>query len=114
MVTQKFTAGAIHARFRHSWTHFRSLSVARVVWICSGYGPTPRVISEGENFVADFVPNFVAIHRMFSHEKLHAYRKTVDFVARVVTWANTWDTKHAFIDHLLRAAESIALNLAEA
>ena len=29
-------------------------------------------------------------------------------------WTNTWDKKHALVDHLSRATESILLNLAEA
>jgi four helix bundle protein len=51
---------------------------------------------------------------MFSHEKLHVYKKALDFVTKTVAWAGTWDKKHAFVDQLSRAGESIVLNLAEA
>ena len=51
---------------------------------------------------------------MFDHEKLQVYGKSLDFAAKVGTWTNTWDKKHALVDHLSRAAESVLLNLAEA
>jgi four helix bundle protein len=51
---------------------------------------------------------------MFAHEKLQVYGKALDFAAKAAAWAATWDKKHSLVDHLLRAADSIALNLAEA
>ena len=51
---------------------------------------------------------------MFDHEKLRVYRKALDFAAKAAAWTSTWDKKHALVDHLSRATESIALNLAEA
>jgi len=51
---------------------------------------------------------------MFDHEKLQVYGKALDFAAKAGTWTNTWDKKHALVDHLSRAAESVLLNLAEA
>src|SRR5438270_6803815 len=51
---------------------------------------------------------------MSAHEKLQVYGKALDFVAKTAVWTNSWDRRHAFVDHLSRAAESIALNLAEA
>ena len=51
---------------------------------------------------------------MFDHEKLQVYGKALDFAAKAGTWTSTWDKKHALVDHLSRAAESVLLNLAEA
>ena len=51
---------------------------------------------------------------MFDHEKLQVYVKALDFAAKAAAWTTTWDKKHALVDHLSRAAESILLNLAEA
>src|SRR3989442_11021534 len=51
---------------------------------------------------------------MFDHEKLHVYGKALDFAAKAAAWTSTWDKKHALVDHLSRATESILLNLAEA
>src|SRR6059036_3526276 len=51
---------------------------------------------------------------MFAHEKLQVYGKALDFAAKAAAWTSTWDRKHALVDHLSRATESIALNLAEA
>ena len=51
---------------------------------------------------------------MFDHEKLHVYGKALDFAAKAAAWTSTWDKKHALVDHLSRATESIVLNLAEA
>ena len=45
-------------------------------------------------------------------EKLQIYRKTLDFAAKAAVWASAWDKKHALVDHLSRASESIVLNLA--
>ena len=51
---------------------------------------------------------------MFAHEKLQVYGKALDFAAKAAGWISTWDKKHALVDHLSRATESILLNLAEA
>jgi hypothetical protein len=51
---------------------------------------------------------------MFDHEKLQVYGKALDFSAKAAAWTSTWDKKHALVDHLSRATESILLNLAEA
>ena len=51
---------------------------------------------------------------MFDHEKLQVYGKALDFAAKAGTWTSTWDKKHALVDHLSRATESLVLNLAEA
>ena len=51
---------------------------------------------------------------MFDHEKLQVYGKALDFAAKAAAWTSTWDKKHALVDHLSRATESILLNLAEA
>ncbi len=51
---------------------------------------------------------------MFAHEKLQIYGKSLDFAAKAAVWTSAWDKKHALVDHLSRASESIVLNLAEA
>ena len=51
---------------------------------------------------------------MFDHEKLQLYGKALNFAAKAAAWTSTWDKKHALVDHLSRATESIVLNLAEA
>ena len=51
---------------------------------------------------------------MFDHEKLQVYGKALDFAAKAAAWTSNWDKKHALVDHLSRATESIVLNLAEA
>ena len=51
---------------------------------------------------------------MFDHEKLQVYGKALNFAAKAAAWTGTWDKKHALVDHLSRATESILLNLAEA
>src|SRR5437660_8570410 len=51
---------------------------------------------------------------MFDHEKLQVYGKALDFAAKAAAWTSTWDKRHALVDHLSRATESILLNLAEA
>jgi four helix bundle protein len=50
---------------------------------------------------------------MFTHEKLQVYAKALEFIAQVGNWTSKWEKKHAIADHLPRAAESVALNLAE-
>ena len=51
---------------------------------------------------------------MFNHERLIVYQESLAFASRAAVLVETWDRKHAVSDHLARAAESIALNLAEA
>jgi four helix bundle protein len=51
---------------------------------------------------------------MFAHEKLHVYAKAVEFAAKAIVWTGAWNKKHALVDHLSRATESILLNLAQA
>jgi len=51
---------------------------------------------------------------MFAHEKLQVYRKALVFAAKAGAWTSTWHKKHALVDHLSRATESVMLNLAEA
>ena len=51
---------------------------------------------------------------MFAHEKLHVYAKAVEFTAKAIAWTSVWNKKHALVDHLSRATESILLNLAQA
>jgi four helix bundle protein len=50
---------------------------------------------------------------MFSHEKLQVYGKALGFASRAAGLASSWDKRHAIVDHLSRASESIPLNLAE-
>ena len=59
------------------------------------------------------LPEFQA-KQMFAHEKLQVYGKALDFAAKATAWTSTWDKKHTLMDHLSRATERIALNLAEA
>ena len=51
---------------------------------------------------------------MFADEKLEVYGKGLDFAAKATAWTSGWDKKHALVNHLSRATESILLNLAEA
>ena len=51
---------------------------------------------------------------MLAHEKLQVYGKALNFFSRAAALTATWDKKHALVDHLSRASESILLNLAEA
>jgi len=48
---------------------------------------------------------------VFSHEKLNVYRKALICAAELIGCSRTWDKRHALVDHLVRAAESI--NIAE-
>jgi four helix bundle protein len=50
---------------------------------------------------------------MFAHEKLHVYGKTLSFVAAASTLCATWNRKHAVVDQLDRASESLLLNLVD-
>jgi four helix bundle protein len=51
---------------------------------------------------------------MLAHEQLHVYTKGLDFAAQALVFSTTWSKRHALVDHLSRAAESIVVNLAEA
>jgi len=51
---------------------------------------------------------------MFAHEKLQVYGKALDFAAKASASPSRWDKKHALVDHLSRASESVLFNLAEA
>src|ERR1044071_7271849 len=50
---------------------------------------------------------------VFSHEKLTVYQKALTCVATLNKHARSWDKRHVVVDHLLRASESILLNLVE-
>jgi len=50
---------------------------------------------------------------MFSHEKLRVYDKALASVASLAQHSALWDKRHAVVDHLLRASESIVVNIAE-
>src|SRR5688572_16427874 len=51
---------------------------------------------------------------MFAHEKLHVYGKALDFTHSMATLSAGWDKRHAVVDQLARATESIIMNLADA
>jgi four helix bundle protein len=51
---------------------------------------------------------------VFAHEQLQVYAKALDFAAKAASWGRIWDKKHALVDHLSRATESVVVNLAEA
>src|SRR5258705_6885123 len=51
---------------------------------------------------------------MFAHERLNVYGKALAFAGEAAELTSGWDKRHAVVDHLSRAAESIAINLAEA
>ena len=51
---------------------------------------------------------------MLAHEKLQVDEKAVKFAAQTFTLCSVWDRRHAVVDHLSRASESIVVNLAEA
>src|SRR3954469_3575062 len=50
---------------------------------------------------------------MFSHDRLKVYAKALDFAGTIAGVLSELDRKHAFVDQLARASESIVLNLAE-
>ena len=50
---------------------------------------------------------------MLSHEKLKVYGKGLAVVASLAQHSAAWDKRHAVVDQLCRASESIVLNLAE-
>ena len=47
---------------------------------------------------------------MFPHEKLHVYGKALAFVAAASAFSSSWDKRHAVVDQLDRASESLLLN----
>lgn len=51
---------------------------------------------------------------MFAHEQLQVYAKALAFAAKASSWGRSWDRKHALVDQLSRATESVVVNLAEA
>ena len=50
----------------------------------------------------------------FAHEKLMVYHKILAFIGSAEDWLKEWNRKHAFVDHLSRASESILSNLVQA
>lgn len=50
----------------------------------------------------------------FSHEKLNVYHKILAFLGAAEDRLREWPRKHAFVDHLSRASESMISNLVQA
>ena len=50
---------------------------------------------------------------MYSLEKLKVYDRALGSVASLTQLAAPWDKRHAVVDQLLRASESVVLNIAE-
>lgn len=50
----------------------------------------------------------------FAHEKLHVYQKGLACFASLGRLLPSWSRRHAFVDHLSRAMDSILFNLVEA
>ncbi len=50
---------------------------------------------------------------MFSHQKLKVYAKALASVTRLTQHSALWYKRHAVVDQLVRASESVVLNLAE-
>jgi len=50
---------------------------------------------------------------MFSLEKLKVYERALASVASLGQLSSQWDKRHAVVDQLLRASESVVLNIAE-
>jgi four helix bundle protein len=50
---------------------------------------------------------------MLSHQKLKVYGKGLTVVASLARHSAGWDKRHALVEQLCRASESIVLNLAE-
>jgi four helix bundle protein len=50
---------------------------------------------------------------MFALEKLKVYERALASVAGLAQLSTNWDKRHAVVDQLLRASESVVLNLAE-
>ncbi len=51
--------------------------------------------------------------RMFSHEKPDVYQKALVSLADAEIMLNSWEGKHAVVDHHSPASESIIMNLAD-
>lgn len=51
--------------------------------------------------------------KMLSLEKLKVYDRALGSVSRLAQLAAPWDKRHAVVDQLLRASESVVLNIAE-
>jgi four helix bundle protein len=49
----------------------------------------------------------------FPHERLSVYQKALSFFGEIQRHISLWSKQHAFVDHLIRAAESILFNLVE-
>ncbi len=49
----------------------------------------------------------------FPHESLAVYEKALDFFEGIQRHIASWSKRHAFVDHLMRAAESVLFNLVE-
>ena len=52
-------------------------------------------------------------HAEFSHQRLHVYDKILAFMSIALATVDGWDKRHAIVDHLPRAVESMITNLAE-
>ena len=50
---------------------------------------------------------------MLAHQKLKVYGKALAVVASLTNHSGQWDKRHAVVDQLGRASESVVLNLAE-
>jgi four helix bundle protein len=50
---------------------------------------------------------------MLAHEKLQVYGKALAFVAAASGFSSSWSRKHAVVDQLDRASDSLILNLAD-
>ena len=50
---------------------------------------------------------------MLTHNKLKVYRKALAFGACAEEFSASWGRRHAIVDHFLKAAESVVLNIAE-
>src|ERR1041385_2700939 len=50
---------------------------------------------------------------VFSHQKLSVYQKGLICVSGLIGHSRSWDKRHAMVDHLVRASESILMNLVE-
>jgi len=58
--------------------------------------------------------NYKGSAMQFAHEKLMVYHKILAFIGSAEDWLREWNRKHAFVDHLSRASESILSNPVQA
>ena len=65
-------------------------------------------------YLVNFVVNQEDPTVRFAHEKLMVYHKILAFIGCAEDWLGAWDRRHAFVDHLSRASESVLSNLVEA